>query len=226
VREMKKETPVLLAHNGPLNGLNWNISDILSIGRGSECDIIINDRQVSRVHAQIRTTMSNQIFLEDLDSKNGTYLNGEVISESMLLKDGDEIKIALIQKFIFISSDATLPLDRSQAAEPSVSKELFIDKKARRVWLGEKELTPPLSVSQYDLLLYLYENEGKVVSREEIVERVWGDKESIGVTEQAIDALVRRLRTRLIKQDPAHEYIITVRGVGYILQNDNFLEKT
>jgi pSer/pThr/pTyr-binding forkhead associated (FHA) protein len=226
VRDMKKETPVLLAHNGPLNGLNWNISDILSIGRGSECDIIINDRQVSRVHAQIRTTKSNQIFLEDLDSKNGTFLNGEIISEPMLLKDGDEIKIALIQKFIFISSDATLPLDRSNAVEPSVSKELFIDKKARRVWLGEKELTPPLSVSQYDLLLYLYENEGKVVSREESVDRVWGDKESIGVTEQAIDALVRRLRTRLIKQDPTHGYIITVRGVGYILQNDNFLEKT
>jgi DNA-binding response OmpR family regulator len=225
VRDMKKETPVLLAHNGPLNGLNWNISDILSIGRGLECDIIIDDRQVSRVHAQIRTTKSNETQLEDLDSKNGTFLNGEIIGEPKVLKDGDEIKIALVQKFIFMSSDATLPLDHSHADDLSASGKLFIDKKARRVWMGDKELTPPLSVSQYDLLLFLYENEGKVITREEIVERVWGDKESIGVTEQAIDALVRRLRTRLIKQDPSHEYIITVRGVGYILQNDNFLEK-
>jgi DNA-binding response OmpR family regulator len=221
---MKKETPVLLAHSGPLNGLNWNISDSLTVGRGLECDIIINDRQVSRVHARIKRTNTNETFLEDLDSKNGTFLNGEIINEPKALRDGDEIKIALVQKFMYMGSDATLPLDQTHITEQSVSKKLFIDKKARRVWLGEKELTPPLSVSQYDLLLYLYENEGKVVTREEIVDRVWGDKESIGVSEQAIDALVRRLRTRLIKQDPSHEYIITIRGVGYILKNETLSE--
>ena len=100
---MKKETPVLLAHSGPLNGLNWNISDSLTVGRGLECDVIVNDRQVSRVHARIKRTKSNETLLEDLDSKNGTYLNGEIINKPMALKDGDEIKIALVQKFIYIS---------------------------------------------------------------------------------------------------------------------------
>jgi pSer/pThr/pTyr-binding forkhead associated (FHA) protein len=217
-----KESPVILANNGPLKGMNWNISENLSIGRDPGCDITINDRQVSRVHAQLKTSKFNEIILEDLDSKNGTYVNGEVIDKSVVLKDGDEIKIALVQEFVFVSSDATLPLDHSHLVEISTSRKLYIEQKARRVWVGEKELTPPLSVSQYALLLYLYENEGKVVSREQIVDKVWGESESIGVTEQAIDALVRRLRSRLIKHDPSHEYIITVRGVGYILQNDNF----
>jgi pSer/pThr/pTyr-binding forkhead associated (FHA) protein len=222
MRESKKESPVILAHNGLLKGMSWNISGTLSFGRDPECDIVIDDRQVSRIHAQIKVSKSNEIKLVDLNSKNGTYLNGEAITMPVPLKDGDEIKIALVQEFVFVSSDATLPLNQSHIVELKVSRKLFIEQKARRVWVGEKELLPPLSVSQYALLYFLYEYEGKVVSREQIVEAVWGDEESIGVTEQAIDALVRRLRSRLVKLDPSHEYIITVRGVGYILQNDNY----
>lgn len=222
MRDIKKESPVILAHNGPLNGMNWNVSGNLSIGRDPECDIVIIDRQVSRIHAKIEVSKTNDILLVDLDSKNGTFVNGEVIDKPVVLKDGDEIKIALVQEFVFVSSDATLPLEHSQLVEPSGLRKLFIEQKARRVWVGDKEIAPPLSVSQYALLLFLYENEGKVVSREQIVDSVWGEKESIGVTEQAIDALVRRLRSRLIKRDPSHEYIITVRGVGYILQNEKF----
>lgn len=222
MRDIKKESPVILAHNGPLNGMNWNVSGNLSIGRDPECDIVIIDRQVSRIHAKIEVSKTNDILLVDLDSKNGTFVNGEVIDKPVVLKDGDEIKIALVQEFVFVSSDATLPLEHGHLTEPSATRKLFIEQKARRVWVGDKELTPPLSVSQYALLLYLYENEGKVVSREQIVDSVWGEKESIGVTEQAIDALVRRLRSRLVKHDPSHEYIITVRGVGYILQNEKF----
>ena len=222
MREIIKESPVILAHNGPLNGMNWTLSQNISIGRDAECDIVINDRQVSRIHAQIKVLEPNDILLTDLNSKNGTFINGELITKPVKLKDGDEIKIALVQEFVFVSSDATLPLDHDRLRDQSVTKKLFIEKKARRVWVGEKELTPPLSVSQYALLSYLFENEGKVVTREQIVDAVWGVKESVGVTEQAIDALVRRLRSRLIKHDPSHEYIITVRGIGYILQNDNF----
>ncbi len=222
MRELIKESPVILAHNGPLNGINWNLSKNISIGRDPECDIVINDRQVSRIHAQIKITKSNEILVTDLNSKNGTFINGEIINKPVKLKDGDEIKIALVQEFVFVSSDATLPLDHDNLREQSVSKKLFIEQKARRVWVGDKELTPPLSVSQYALLYFLYENEGKVVTREQIVDTVWGVEESIGVTEQAIDALVRRLRSRLVKHDPSHEYIITVRGIGYILQNESF----
>ena len=142
-----------------------------------------------------------------------------MIKSPTKLNDGDEIKIALVQEFLFVSSDATLPLEQRDQIEAPASRNLFIEQKARRVWLGEREITPPLSVSQYKLLNFLYENESNVVTREQIVNAVWGEAESIGVTEQAIDALVRRLRSRLIKLDPSYEYVVTVRGVGYILKN-------
>jgi len=51
------------------------------------------------------------------------------------------------------------------------------------------------------------------------VEYVWGEEEALGVSEQAIDALVRRLRERIAAIDPGHKYIVTVRGHGFRLEN-------
>lgn len=219
MRENFNDAPVLLAQNGPLRGMNWVVDRQLTIGRGDDCDIIIHDRQVSRFHAEIKYSENGDFVIADLNSKNGTMVNGEMISKVVSLKDGDEIRIALAQQFLFVSSDATLPIDRVIDTTGTSSRKLFIEKKARRVWIGEQELIPTLSVSQFDLLVLMYENERKVVSREEIVRNVWGEEESVGVSEQAIDALVRRLRARLNQLDSSHEYIQTVRGVGFIFEN-------
>ena len=222
MNEPVNEVPFLLAQNGPLQGQIWPINKEIIIGRDPLCDIVINDRQVSRKHAQIQKQNNNGNALADLNSKNGTLLNGEFVDGPTSLKDGDEIIVGLVQEFLFVSSDATLPLGQTAIDEQAGSQKLFIDKKARRIWIGEKELIPALSVSQYELLVFLYENPDCVVSREDIVNAVWGENEAVGVTEQALDALVRRLRGRLHKIDPTHDYILTVRGVGFKFENDSF----
>jgi DNA-binding response OmpR family regulator len=61
----------------------------------------------------------------------------------------------------------------------------------------------------------LVDAHGGIVDRDTIVEVIWGGSE--GVTEQAIDALVRRLRRRLNEADPDREFIVTVRGYGFRL---------
>ena len=61
--------------------------------------------------------------------------------------------------------------------------------------------------------------QGGVVSREEVVHSVWPEAVEEGVSEQAIDALVRRLRERLAEMDPDHQYVITVRGHGFRFDN-------
>ena len=53
------------------------------------------------------------------------------------------------------------------------------------------------------------------------MQSVWGEKESVGVSEQALDALVRRTRDRLKKFEKNHEFIVTVRGYGFIFENIN-----
>ena len=211
------EDAVLIANNGPLNGQQWIIDGTLVIGRDAECDIVIPDRQVSRQHARI-TKGTNGIILEDLGSKNGTFLNNQVLSEPIKLVEADEIAIALTQTFLFLSSDATMPLS-DLPPELSQVFRLRLDEGSRRVWVRGVELLPPLSNQQFVLLAYLYARPGEVVSREELIQAVWED-DTRWVTEQAFDALVRRLRERLNQLDPEYDYVVTVRGHGLRFQNE------
>lgn len=210
-----KELPLLIAQTGPLEGHRWKIKSEMILGRGIDCDIIIPQRQVSRHHAKVSPGPDGAI-IEDLDSKNGTFVNGRLIKGPVTLRDGDELKISLAQDFAYLSSDATMPLEGLPLELQR--RRLRVDVAARRVWVLEEELDPPLSASQFNLLQILYEQTGEVVSRGEIIEAVWG-KAAEGVSEQALDALVRRLRDRLAEVDAATEYVVTVRGHGLRLDN-------
>jgi DNA-binding response OmpR family regulator len=65
----------------------------------------------------------------------------------------------------------------------------------------------------------LYENHGEVITRADLVAIVWGEDQMAGVSDQALDALIRRLRDRLAAYDPTHQFIDTVRGHGMRLDN-------
>ena len=215
------DMPTLVAQAGPLNGQRWNLQKSIMIGRDDSCDLIIPSRQVSRYHARLNIS-GDGVQLEDLASKNGTHINGQAVTEPLILQDGDIIQIALAQQFIFLSSDATLPLDIpiEEAVEITPSRNLLrLDKRSRRVWLGKVELVPPLSVSQFQLLELLYDNPGKVVTRNQMIQVIWGQEDAVGVSEQALDALIRRLRDRLAAVDAKHQLLITVRGHGLRLDN-------
>jgi DNA-binding response OmpR family regulator len=106
--------------------------------------------------------------------------------------------------------------------KPEGKSPLFLDTRSRRVWLKGKEVVPPLSVPQFRLLQTLFEQKGQVVQRQDLIYSIWGENEAVGVSEQAFDALVRRLRDRLASIDPNHMYIVTVRGHG--LRLDNLIE--
>lgn len=214
-----EDIPLLVAQTGPLNGLRWPLRDSLVIGREPSCEIEIPDRQVSRQHARINVTPKG-ILLEDLGSKNGTHYNGLPMETSVLLADGDIIQIALAQQFVFLSSDATLPLDAE--GFPAITQTtgmLRLEKRSRRVWVGDREVLPPLSVSQFSMLEILYEHQGLVVSRMDLIKGIWGEDQAVVISEQALDALVHRLRDRIANVDRDHEYIATIRGHGLRLDN-------
>jgi pSer/pThr/pTyr-binding forkhead associated (FHA) protein len=210
---------VLIAEQGPLEGQRWNLANELTIGRAEDCDIQIIDRQVSRYHARVGYE-EREVVLEDLGSKNGTYIEGEPIGEKIILSDGTSFQVAMLQKFVYYVSDATMPLeDVPYLAEKKKKQGLILEKKSRQVWVGNKEVLPPLSVPQFKLLELLYEQPGRVVTREELIATIWENEQSDGVSDQALDALIRRLRDRLAKHDPDFDYIVTVRGHGLRLQN-------
>jgi len=220
MERMSEDIPVLVGQTGPLNGQRWMLRINTTVGRDVTCEIMISDRQVSRRHATF-TPSPKGVILEDLGSKNGTHVNGQVLENSVILKDGDIVQIAFAQQFTFLSSDATLPLEYPVEIKSSVEApgRLKLEKRSRQVWVGGEEVIPPLSVSQFQLLEILFENQGKVVSRKEIIEKIWGEENAIEVSEQALDALVRRLRDRLASLDRYSSYITTVRGHGLRLDN-------
>jgi hypothetical protein len=211
----RQDMPMIIVYDGELEGQRWIIDqECVIIGRGSDCDIVLPRRQISRQHAQIERENGGYL-LRDLGSKNGTYVNGQEVGDTPYrLKDGDEIQLALCIRMGFVGADATLPLELT-----GPNRGLRIDQEARRVFIGGHELTPPLSLAQYRLLELLLDQEGRVVSRDAIVTTVWPEEEDMGVSEQAIDALVRRLRDRVSAVDPDHAYIVTVRGHGFRLEN-------
>ncbi|MBV8194088.1 MAG: response regulator transcription factor [Candidatus Dormibacteraeota bacterium] len=92
-----------------------------------------------------------------------------------------------------------------------VFRDLVIDTVERRVTRDEQDVI--LTHTEFDLLAYLAQNAGKVLSRERILSSVWGYEHPIET--RVIDVHVRNLR-RKIEPDPAQpRYILAVPGIGY-----------
>ena len=62
------------------------------LGRHPECDIVLESPAVSRQHARI-VRQAGQYLVEDLDSRNGTYLNGQLVTQRQPLAENDEIQV-------------------------------------------------------------------------------------------------------------------------------------
>jgi hypothetical protein len=215
--DAKREKPIITVIDGKYVNQHWTLTnDDVTIGRDDSSDIVLPERQISRQHIRI-FKRDNSYWIEDLQSKNGTWINGQRVEGVRELFDGDEIHLALAVRLQFVDSAATAPLP----FEPpqTIGGRLRIDRESRRVFVNEQELDPPLSLPQYRLLELLYLHGGRICTRDAVVDAVWPDVMGEGVSEQAIDALVRRLRDRLAEIDPETPYIVTVRGHGFRLEN-------
>lgn len=87
---------------------------------------------------------------------------------------------------------------------------LRVDSRARRSWVDGVELN--LTALEFDLLRLFVENMDTALSRERILNRVWG--QSVDPLTNVVDVYIGRLRRKL-EHTPAQEMLQTVRGVGY-----------
>lgn len=83
---------------------SYEIEDDNTIGRNKKCSIQIDDEMLSGVHCRIFKS-DGSFFLEDNESTNGTFLNGEpVTDEAVELIDGDKIAVGSLM-FLFVKPD-------------------------------------------------------------------------------------------------------------------------
>jgi len=180
--------------------------EVTTIGRWEGNEVSLADREVSRKHAQIRHD-GGQYVLVDLGSKNGTLVNGLRAERATALRDGDELVIAPCYRFTFVDSEATVPVDPRPRG-------VRIDPVSRAVTIGGRPVDPPLAPAQFALLGMLAAEPGRVFTRDEVIAACYPETPE-GVSDQAIDGVVRRLRARLAEVDPDREYVVAIRGHGF-----------
>ena len=96
-------------------------------------------------------------------------------------------------------------------------KDLTINTNEAKVYKSGSEII--LTAMEYRLLLILLNNRGTVLSRNQLLENIW-DIDGDFVEDNTLTVYIKRLRDK-IEEDPASpEYIKTVRGLGYIIEND------
>lgn len=205
----------LICLDGPQRGREVSLDkDVHSVGRSPECDIVLDDKFASRVHASIARE-GNAFTVADLGSKNGVAINHQRLrdGEKVCLEDGAVVSFART-RFRFEDPSATMThmeLERNQPLDT-----LHLHEATRQIWVNGRQLDPPLSLKQFDLLRCLYRQRGRAVSKAAIARVVWADE--IGpVPESNIVRLVSRVRLRLAEAADGHQFISTVRGYGFRL---------
>lgn len=100
-----------------------------SVGRYPKAELILLDRSISKIHAQL-VAAGNRLFLRDLDSRNGTFVNGRRIFEDTVVDAGDLIQFANLEfrvgKEDGVDTNRTMEIDRVEGGWMQSQFETFL----------------------------------------------------------------------------------------------------
>lgn len=133
--------------------------------------------------------------------KHELRITNDFLEKVGLIKDG-KIQIPLFETYI-------------SAIKQSSNEAISYNPSNNEITKGEVAISDQLSSSEFNLLRFLIENSGRICEKEEIINAVWKDsKTQEGVTDQALDQIVYRLRKK-IEEDPNNPaHIQTIKGRG------------
>lgn len=99
----------------------------------------------------------------------------------------------------------------------NLKQEVFVfDQKNGEIKKGETIISDLLSSQEYRLLKFLLENKERIIDREEIIDAVWTEsKTQAGVTDQALDQMIFRLRKKIEDEADNPKHLLTVKGRGF-----------
>jgi len=190
----------------------------LDVFRDGSFDVVLLDLMLPRVSGldvcrSIRLTSTVPIII--------VSAKGEEVDMVLMLEIGADDYVtkpyrlrelvARIRAVMRRREPVTAPIPSESVVEHGP---LRLDVDARRCFLNGKEIK--LRKKEFALVLLLLENPGRVLTRDVLIDRVWGS-DYVGDT-KTLDVHIKRLRT-LIEEDPKNPVLITtVRGVGYRLE--------
>jgi hypothetical protein len=138
----------------PLSGspVELQSNRIYTFGRSPECEIVVNDVQASRRHAELRFDLE-QFALVDLSSRNGTYVGGRRIREKTL-HNGDQIRIGA-HTFTYVirtdrqGGDTFVQLEERSRRSETLSASALIQEQEDGGIMGSLGQFPPLELIQF-----------------------------------------------------------------------------
>jgi two-component system cell cycle response regulator len=147
---------IILAGDG-LGEMHQLIGDEMVIGRAGRASVLLRDDGVSRVHARLRREGDN-LVVEDLGSRNGTFVNGNRLSGPMVVRDGDKIHVGHRTVLRLTFHDALDDAFQKQLRDAAMydalthvySRRYFVDRLEAELQFATRHETP-LALILFDL---------------------------------------------------------------------------
>ena len=166
--------PVLVVLQGQSLGQTIQLDkERTVIGRGTQADLVLRDEIASRLHAEIiRLGVEEglvEYYVNDLDSTNGTFLNGTKVTSQQLLEDGDKVKIgnhlmkfAMLDEFEAEFQERLHQMtQRDELTGLRSRRSLFADLDREISQAARSEDPQPISVIMMDLDFFKRVNDGR-----------------------------------------------------------------
>ncbi len=219
--EDEKDLSQLIAYNLESEGFRTKISNDGEEGYRKATkespDLIILDLMLPKLSGievckLIRANSASQkipiLMLTAKSEEIDRVIGFEVGADDYITKPFSPRELVLRVKAILKRS-----ISSSIKKEDILKKNLLeVDFSKHRVWVSKQEIT--LTATEFKLLEYLLKSQGRVLTRDLLLDKVWGYDAS--VTTRTVDTHVKRLREKL---GEAGELVETVRGVGYRLKD-------
>ena len=207
----------LLAREGFNATVAGTVADALAKFATDKPDLILLDlnlpdgdgRDVAR---EIRRSSGVPIIMLTARGTETDRIVGlEIGADDYVVKPFSSAEVIARIRAVLRRSEAHDDLLDQDLGQPVVVEEMRIDPGTRRAFLGEQELD--LSLKEFDLLYELARNAGTVVSRDQLMTRVW-DENWFGST-KTLDVHIGWLRRKLGDDANKPHWIETVRGIGF-----------
>lgn len=173
----------------------------ITVGRytgSGESDLSVYNQLISKLHCRIHYDGLYQLWIEDLDSKNGTELNGQrlVPFEKYPFAEGDSI--TLVNGLIQLRAESDIEETREYRIADLFGEGVRVHDHLQTVQVGTLEI--PLSKKEFQLFKLLYSQLDHFVTREQIVSQVWPERsivesDPVGIDE--INSLIYRTNRKL-----------------------------
>lgn len=171
--------------------------NIKKITQEELCKILLSKKAVEQALIEIWNSLT--------PNEQQILVNGEkddYLQKVGLLQDG-KITIPLLEVFIKNKEKTTQDI------------KFYFDESTKEIKKGEQIISDKLTSLEFKLLKFLIENKNRVIERDELINSVWTKTQSTaGVTDQAVDQLVSRLRKKIEEEPNNPCYLQTIKGRG------------